>query len=65
MSKNLSINTEIDIEETMIRLRLKQDPNYRVKMLCAFRPGASLRQINNSIPCPNMKRIFKNVSNSE
>lgn len=49
-AQKLHINTLIDIEETMIRLKLKQDPLYALSLLAAFRPGASLRQINNTIP---------------
>jgi len=45
----LKLNTLIDIEETMLRLQLKQPEKefLRLQFLINFRPNASLRQINN------------------
>jgi hypothetical protein len=44
----MHINTLIDMEETMLRLKIKEDNHLALQMLCAFRPNASLRQIKNS-----------------
>ena len=44
----LKINTIKDIEETQIRLKLKQDDMFKLEMLVAFRPDATLRQIKNT-----------------
>ena len=57
MNKNqkqqrMHLNTLIDIEETMLRLKLKQDPLFALSLLTVFRPRASLRQLNNSIKKP-------------
>ena len=45
----LKINTQIDIEETYLRIKLNQttDAFFRLQLLINFRPDASLRQINN------------------
>jgi len=45
----LKINTQIDIEETYLRIKLNQttDALFRLQLLINFRPDASLRQINN------------------
>ena len=47
----MQINTLIDIEETKLRLalQLEQEPFqlFKLELLANFRPGASLRQINN------------------
>lgn len=47
--QRMKLNTLIDMEETMLRLRVKQDPLFALTLLSNFRPSASLRQINNSI----------------
>lgn len=44
----LKLNTAKDIEETRIRLVLNQDDMFKLEMLVAFRPNASLRSINNT-----------------
>jgi len=49
-SIKLKLNTLVDIEELQIRLKLAEDDQYKITMLCAFRPDATLRQINNAIP---------------
>ena len=46
--KQLKLNLQKDIEETLIRLLLAQDDMFKLEMLVAFRPGASLRSINNT-----------------
>jgi len=45
----LKLNTLMDLEETRIRLDLQneQTAHYKLQLLANFRPGASLRQINN------------------
>lgn len=46
----MRINTLKDVEETEIRLRLKEygSDHFNLKMLANFRSDASLRQINNT-----------------
>ncbi len=46
--EKLRLNLQKDIEELQIRLKLKEDKNFALEMLVAFRPGATLRQINNT-----------------
>lgn len=44
----MRINTLIDMEETMLRLNLKQaSDEIRLQLLMFIRPNASLRQTNN------------------
>ena len=45
----LKLNTLIDIEETLLRLKIKNDSEFALLMFCAYRPNATLRQIKNSI----------------
>lgn len=47
-SLKLKLNGLKDREELQIRLMLKSSPEYQLQMLIAFRPDASLRQINNT-----------------
>lgn len=46
----MRLNTKILIEETQIKIKLRQekDPIFKLEMLSCFRPNASLRQINNT-----------------
>ena len=44
----LYLNTQKEIEELYLRLLIPQDPMFQLEMLIAFRPGASLRSINNT-----------------
>ena len=46
--KRLRLNIQKDIEELQIRLILSNDDMFKLEMLAAFRPGASLRSINNT-----------------
>lgn len=44
----LKVNAQIDMEETMLRLHLKQaSDEIRLQLLMFIRPNASLRQTNN------------------
>lgn len=44
----LQINTQKEIEELELRLRLcENDTTLKLGLLIAFRPGATLRQLNN------------------
>ena len=45
--QRLQINLQKDLEELQIRLILKEDKKFALKMLVAFRPNATLRQIKN------------------
>jgi hypothetical protein len=47
----MQLNTQKDIEETLLRVKLKEDADadLRLAMLTAFRPGATLRQIHNAL----------------
>lgn len=49
-TQRMKLNNLIDIEETILRLKIKQDANLALNMLIAFRPNASLRQIHNTLP---------------
>ena len=53
--QKMQINTLIDMEETMLRIKLKQDQEFQFQIFCAAatRPDASLRQLNNSISYQN------------
>ena len=45
----LHLNLLKDIEETNLRLQLKKAaPTFKLELLVAFRPGATLRQLNNT-----------------
>lgn len=45
----MKINTQIDIEETQLRLQLTQAADeFKLQLLACFRPNASLRQLNNN-----------------
>lgn len=44
----LHLNTQKEIEELYLRLELEKDQMLRLELLAAFRPGASLRSINNT-----------------
>jgi hypothetical protein len=46
----MHLNTLKDMEETALRLKLKQDAELAILMLIAYREDATLRQIKNAIP---------------
>ena len=57
-SQRLQINSLIDQEETLLRIKLKQaKPSFNLAMLINFRPNASLRQINNQRKLNENNRI--------